>query len=677
MSDVGPGTLIADRYAVSHRLQQHPRWERWAAHDTMLGRDIVLLTFPGGTPAASAAIDAGRRVAGLSEPRLVRVLDVVPEAHGASGPAVGVIVEEGVDRARTLTRILEQGGLPADEARRILGEASSALTAAATRGLRHVVLTPRNVLLLPDGSIRVRGVAIEAALLGLEDTPATVASRLDARALVSIGYAALTGRWPLTGADSGLPPAPLVGGVVVAPDELAADVCPDLDRLARMTLVEGSGPRTAAEVLAGLRPWPHGPTIDLWSDRRGGTDMPRIGGAGEMAVDDARALGANAGGASGNTAGGNTAGGTAATGPAAAATASAGATANAGATASAGATATAANSLTQRARGLGSALSSALGAAGAAAGDAAARLTERARHTGAAKPQPPAQGAESTPVESPHAASTPRTGPAAAGQRPVRPEPRTPGATAPPVRPPSWGYVESSIDSVLASPTTPLEDPVPLVPVSGEIGRDESRLALAIVAGLVVLLAVLGLWGLPKLSGGGSGSAATVTAPVAAKPSASATVTGAESAPLSPVAIIGAAAFDPGTGQVASTSAARAYDGKADTMWRSGWYSTSKFGGLKLTGVGLILDLGQQTQVRQVTVSAPAAQDITVYVANKASLEGATAIGTSTGRSGSLVFEVPAGPVASGQLVIVFVTTLGPDGSGKYRAQVSEVQVSK
>ena len=44
MQHVGPGTLIGDRYAVSHRLQQHPRWERWAAHDTTLGRDVVILT---------------------------------------------------------------------------------------------------------------------------------------------------------------------------------------------------------------------------------------------------------------------------------------------------------------------------------------------------------------------------------------------------------------------------------------------------------------------------------------------------------------------------------------------------------------------------------------------------------------------------------------------------------
>jgi hypothetical protein len=86
MQHVGPGTLIGDRYAVSHRLQQHPRWERWAAHDTTLGRDVVILTFAGGTPAAAAAVDAARRAAAVTEPRLVRVLDIVtPADHRRSG----------------------------------------------------------------------------------------------------------------------------------------------------------------------------------------------------------------------------------------------------------------------------------------------------------------------------------------------------------------------------------------------------------------------------------------------------------------------------------------------------------------------------------------------------------------------------------------------------------------
>lgn len=142
MHQIGPGTLIAGRYAVSHRIQQHPRWERWAAQDTPSGRSVVVLAFPGDTPAAAAAIDAARRAAGVADPRLVRVLDVVPGDGDTGTATVSAIIEEPVERAQTLTRILGQGGLPADEARRITGETATALEAAAARGLRHIVLTP-------------------------------------------------------------------------------------------------------------------------------------------------------------------------------------------------------------------------------------------------------------------------------------------------------------------------------------------------------------------------------------------------------------------------------------------------------------------------------------------------------------------------------------------------------
>jgi hypothetical protein len=770
--EVGPGTLIADRYAVSHRLQQHPRWERWAAHDTTLGRDVVILTFASGTPAAAAAVDAARRAAAVTEPRLVRVLDIVTPPSSAHSPDAATqagnddvaelcaIVEEPVERSRSLTRILEQGGLPADEARRITGEAAKALDAAAARGLRHIVLTPRNVLVLPDGAVRVRGVAVEAALLGLEDTPAAVGARLDATALVGIGYAALTGRWPLSGADAGLPRAPIVGGTVVAADELGADACLDLDRLARAAFVEHAGPSNAAEVLAGLQPWPNGPTVDLWGDRRSSGDSstgdpslgastvggssatrqgdgsapgnpaddtaetpgrgPNLAAAQQVSSDPGAMAGGTPGGESGaasdpasGAALGPASGAAlgpasgAALGPASGAALGPASGAALGASAAASAASVSA-AMTKGARGVGSAL----GAAGTAAAQAASRLGERARHTvdrlstraepvagdappaaGASSPVPttpvPTTSAPTTPAPTPLSAAAP---PAPAPARPSGPRPSRPGSTsagrprvAAPrtLRAPDTIREDATLASVLTPVDSPLEDAVPLVPITGEFGRDESRLALAIVAGLVVLLAVLGMWGLPKLTSvglpnaPGAAAGATSKATGTAKPGSPAVTGAAAGGALTPVAIIGAATFDASAGQVASSSAPKGYDGDVATMWRSKWYSNDKFGGLKVPGIGYVVDLGQQTEVRRVTVTVPVAQDITVYVANRASLDGATSIGSSAGKSGELVFDAPAGPIASGQLVIVLVTKLGPDGSGKFRAQVSEMAVSR
>jgi len=647
VQDVGPGTLIANRYAVSHRIQHHPRWDRWAAQDTRLGTEVVVLTFPGGTATAAAAIDAAHRVAGVAEPRLVRVLDVIAPPPDTPSPTFAAVVEEPAEHARTLTRILEQGGLPGEEARRIAGETAKALAAAAARGLRHVVLTPRNVLLLPGGAVRVRGLAVEAALLGLEDTPGAVASRLDATALVGIGYAALTGRWPLTGADSGLPKAPRVGGSVVAPDELAADVCPDLDRLVRTTLVEGAGPITAAEVVASLRPWPSTPSIDVWAER---SPMPVVGvaplapeGAAGTTPGDPLPPVAPALPPTPSAAGDlpNTFAGQPDSPKDGSSTGRGAAALTAGVSAAASATGAA---LGKGARRLGEVLSS----AGGAAAEAAVRLSERTRHTlDRGDPRDPAD----------------------------------PGDLGVPGDP-----------AGLTGPTRPGPTDT-LVPVRGEIGRPESRLALAIVAALVVLLAIIGIWGVKQI-GSSSGpralpgvsiprasalsGTATATAPAGAAPSAAPTAqpTTIPSA-LTPVAIVGAAGFDSTGGQVPSGTAARAYDGKPDTMWRSGWYTTETFGGLKIPGIGLAVDLGQPTQVRRVAVTVPVAQDFTVYLGTRASIDGATLIGSSSGGTGQVVFDVPAGPVPSGNIVIIFMTKLGPDGDGKFRAQVSEVVVSR
>ena len=57
----------------------------------------------------------------------------------------------------------------------------------------------------------------------------------------------------------------------------------------------------------------------------------------------------------------------------------------------------------------------------------------------------------------------------------------------------------------------------------------------------------------------------------------------------------------------------------------------------------------------------------------KRQTEGATAIGSKVAASGAVVFDAPT-PL-EGDLVIVYVTKLGPDNAGHFRALVSEVQV--
>ena len=227
-----------------------PHAERWSAHDTTLERDVVVVCFAEDDPHAAATLDAARRAAGLDNHRLVRVLDV------GRSEGIAFFVEEAIHDAHTLTQILEQGGLPAEEARRIAGETATGLEAA--RGARPAPPArsrPTRSCAPPTAPSRSRGVATAAALAGVDDLDSTQAARVDAVGVVAIAYAALTSRWPLPGRVPGLEAAPHVVGGVPAPSEIAAGVPGDLDALCRLTLNEDEGPLTPGDFATQIAPW--------------------------------------------------------------------------------------------------------------------------------------------------------------------------------------------------------------------------------------------------------------------------------------------------------------------------------------------------------------------------------------------------------------------------------------
>ena len=248
---VGPGTILGGRYFLRRRLTQGRDVERWSAHDTTLARTIALTIVDAEHPNRAGILDAARRAAGVEDARLVRILDV------GSQDGNSYFVEEGMDGALSLTTLLTRGPLPAEEARRVVGEVASGLETARQRGLHHLRLTPHLVLRAPDGAIKVSGVAVAAAIDGPDDRepdPAA-ASRLDAICVVALAYAALTGRWPLDDKVIGIEPAPRVVGGVPAPSEIAAGVPADLDALCRMTLNEDTGPLTPGDFASQIAPW--------------------------------------------------------------------------------------------------------------------------------------------------------------------------------------------------------------------------------------------------------------------------------------------------------------------------------------------------------------------------------------------------------------------------------------
>ncbi len=670
------GTTLDGRYRLLEVAGRGPGWVRWHADDDVLGRRVVVVGFTGGSP--DAAVDAARRAAAIDDARLVRVLD-------AGGGPTSFVVEEALPGATSLAQLVGGEPLPPEEVRRLVGEAAAALAVADARGLHHLALGPTSLWVLEDGSVKVRGLATEAALVGIDEGLPGPA-REDAAGLLRLLYAALTAHWPgppsapATEGTAPLPRAPEVDGRPVAPSQLSSLVAPEFDELtAHLTAREDADPVrsagtdnatasliTPAALAARLAPWPPTALVDYTARSR--LSDPTSTAAVPAATPSAMPAPAA---------------------PTSAATPDSD-VAGSGAGPSAG--------------------------AGDATGSATPAAETPAAETPAATPGAETPAAE-TPAVAPAAApgaDTPGAAPGAdtPGDQSQRSAPQTSGPHAPTVAPteataalppdlppdpprdpssdsrrgpaaplPGGGpaaYPEPAsarLSDVMVETDAPAEPPAPMVSEqAAAAGPPDSRLALGLVAAFVLVFALLGAWGLPRLSGVDLG-----TTP--AKRATASSATSSSSGPpatLSLVAILQGATFDPdGDNQGTSRTVAAAWDGNPSTSWRSGWYASEDFGGLKRRGYGIIADLGQVTPVRRVVVTLPAAQDVTVYVANQASLTGATAIGTSTGKAGQVVFDVPGGTPVNGQLVIVFVTKLGPDGGGRFRAQVSELQVAK
>ena len=76
-----------------------------------------------------------------------------------------------------------------------------------------------------------------------------------------------------------------------------------------------------------------------------------------------------------------------------------------------------------------------------------------------------------------------------------------------------------------------------------------------------------------------------------------------------------------------------------------------------------------------VTTLSRAKQDVTVYAATNASIDGAQKIGSVTDQAGTVTLTAPDGLTAATKL-IVWVTKAAPaEAPNHYRAQISEVTV--
>ncbi len=223
---VEPGARIAGRYRLKERLSQLAGSALWKAVDEPLARTVAVRTFTDGFPRVSQVIAAARAASRVPDSRLAQVFDADENTE------CPYLVCEWIEGSRLLDMVAR---VPLDPHRAadFVGEAADAIASAHAAGLAHLRLDPSSLIWARGGTVKVTGLAIDAALHNLPvgaGAPVT-----DARALGALLYAALTAYWPGS-RDADLPAPPRGEGGAAPANDINPDVPAPLAAVAARAL---------------------------------------------------------------------------------------------------------------------------------------------------------------------------------------------------------------------------------------------------------------------------------------------------------------------------------------------------------------------------------------------------------------------------------------------------------
>ncbi|GAB6986326.1 serine/threonine-protein kinase [Nocardioides pyridinolyticus] len=153
--------MIAGRYELEREIGRGGMGAVWLGRDEVLGRVVALKRLglaPGGsTPDLARAEREARLAARLNHPHVVAVYDLVLEADEQW------LVMEYVEGATLAALVQRDGALTPDRAAPILRQAADALAAAHAAGIVHRDVKPSNILVAPDGQVKLSDFGIARA----------------------------------------------------------------------------------------------------------------------------------------------------------------------------------------------------------------------------------------------------------------------------------------------------------------------------------------------------------------------------------------------------------------------------------------------------------------------------------------------------------------------------------
>jgi predicted Ser/Thr protein kinase len=157
-----PDVSLADRYHLEQRIAIGGMGEVWRARDAVLGRIVAVKVlkpeFAADPDFLARFRNEARHTASLSHPGIANVYD-----YGEIGD-VAYLVMEYVEGEPLSTVLAREGRLSPEQALDIVGQTGLALQAAHEKGVIHRDVKPGNLLLRPDGVVKVTDFGIARAV---------------------------------------------------------------------------------------------------------------------------------------------------------------------------------------------------------------------------------------------------------------------------------------------------------------------------------------------------------------------------------------------------------------------------------------------------------------------------------------------------------------------------------
>lgn len=263
MHRLKPGFVLGERYTLDSWIASGGMADVWEAKDSVLSRQVALKIMRSTTLDET---DLARRfraealnAAALSHVNIATVFDY------GEDDGLAFLVMERVPGKPLSTVLREQGSLPPEQVRSILGQAALALSVAHEHQVVHRDVKPANILLTPDGVVKLTDFGIARSnnseghtkpgeVLGTPHylspeqavgNDATGAS--DLYALGVVGHEMLTGHRPF---DKNTPVATALAQVQEPPPPLPDSVPDDLRTLIMQCLAKqpANRPHSALDV---------------------------------------------------------------------------------------------------------------------------------------------------------------------------------------------------------------------------------------------------------------------------------------------------------------------------------------------------------------------------------------------------------------------------------------------